>query len=130
MKHRIAALGITGQAFAQKSKNQIMKIDATASATTYPVSINASGEIAGWYQDATGVHGFLRDERDEEGSITTFDVPGATHGVPGGTVPSGISARGKIIGEYFAGDSIHGFLRDRDGTITTVRRGPQRCPPS
>ena len=28
---------------------------------SYPTSINDLGQITGWYQDASGIHGFLAD---------------------------------------------------------------------
>jgi len=57
-------------------------------------------------------HGFLRAK---EGSITTFDVPGAI-----GTVAWSINPAGAIAGFYLdASVVLHGFLRAPDGSITT-----------
>jgi hypothetical protein len=54
------ALGITAQTFAQKTQDQIITFDAGPNGTT-PTGINPSGEISGWYYDASFVtHGFLR----------------------------------------------------------------------
>jgi hypothetical protein len=62
--------------------------------------------------------GFARN--DLAATVITFDVPGAGTGTSQGTYPTSIDASGRIAGYYldanFAG---HGFLRARDGTITT-----------
>ena len=73
-----------------------------------------AGTIAGFYLDASCVfHGFLRAR---DGTITTFDAPGAVNG----TSPSGINPAGAITGTYFDASFVgHGFLRARDGTFTT-----------
>jgi hypothetical protein len=56
--------------------------------------------------------GFLRSS---DGTLTTFDVPGAIDQ----TVPSAIDPAGTITG-YFQGTSgLHGFVRANDGTFTT-----------
>src|SRR5689334_1772891 len=49
------------------------------------------------------------------GTITTFDVPGATS-----TYPGSINPAGAITGYYVGTDNQnHGFLRAADGAITT-----------
>ena len=59
------------------------------------------------------MHGFLRAA---DGTITTFDVPGAAFG----TILSAINPADKIVGYYFDADFIgHSFLRAPDGTFTT-----------
>src|SRR6266478_4425590 len=82
---------------------------------TSPSSINAAGKITGSYinvrLDAVQ-HGFVRDS---DGTIMSFDCPGA----PGGTSPSSINAAGEITGNCSDAAGTHGFLRARDGNITT-----------
>ena len=34
-------------------------LDAPGATSTYPASINASGQVAGYYQDSSGQHGFI-----------------------------------------------------------------------
>jgi len=52
--------------------------------------------------------------------IITFNAPGAGTGPGQGTIPYGIDARGTIIGPYVDAENVnHGFIRERDGTITT-----------
>jgi uncharacterized membrane protein len=95
-------------------------------------AINDRGETAGIYADAFGddgqvppgsTHGFVTDRR---GEVTTFDVPGA-----GSVLVKGNNNRGQVVGLYddpgatpgpdglFPPDTVHGFIRDRDGQITT-----------
>jgi hypothetical protein len=86
---------------------------------TYPLSINSSGSIAGYYLDAGLLyHGFLRVS---DGAITTFDVPGAGTGAHQGTTPMSINRYGTITGYYYsvaAGTGI-GFIRSPGGDFTT-----------
>jgi probable HAF family extracellular repeat protein len=64
--------------------------------------INASGQIVGYYEDATGGwHGFLLDQ----GSYSALDVPGAS-----ATGAYGINASGQIVGSYYDASGTHGFL--------------------
>jgi hypothetical protein len=80
--------------------------------------INPAGTITGYYVDVNDAfHGFLRAR---DGSITTFDAPGAGNGFGQGTNPVAITPAGAITGYYVeASYAQHGFLRARDGTFTT-----------
>jgi hypothetical protein len=89
---------------------------------TFPLSINAAGEVTGYYVDAKFAHGFLRDAN---GHLTVFDAPGAgtvtTACFFGLTYPQGINAGGKITGQYYDPQCRpHGFLRERNGAFTVV----------
>jgi hypothetical protein len=63
-----------------QTENTITSFDVAGAGTgtyqgTYGVAINNTGAIAGYYLDSRNVyHGFLRAI---DGSITTFDAPGA-----------------------------------------------------
>lgn len=95
---------------------------------TEPWSINAVGQVTGWYTDSAGVsHGFVRGA---SGSFNTFDAPGAAVpvGVPctppvicsNGTQAGSINAAGVISGQFVdSSDVFHGFVRTPDGSITT-----------
>jgi uncharacterized membrane protein len=75
-------------------------------------SIADNGSVTGYFENSDGVaHGFLRTP---SGTLTTFDVPGATN-----TLPTGINDRGEMVGEYLTNTGPHGFLRQPDGSITT-----------
>lgn len=109
---------------------------------TAGVAIDPAGAITGFYFDNTGVtstgvtgsgvaHGFLRTP---DGTIVTFDAPGAGNesvngfhptpaGVFGGqgTFSLAINPAEAITGTYFdSTNTAHGFLRTSEGTITTV----------
>jgi hypothetical protein len=85
---------------------------------TYPMSINASMEVIGYYYvSPTMTCGFLREA---DGTITTFDVPGAVW-----TEPEGINAAGNITGFYELTAGVpQGFVRYADGRIVTFDPSP------
>src|SRR5450755_1695303 len=90
--------------------NTFTNFDVPGAEDTNPVCINATGEVAGFYQTSTPpyVHGFLRLVG---GGLTTFDVPNATS-----TEPTATNSAGRIIGSY--GDAqynFHGFSRASSG---------------
>jgi probable HAF family extracellular repeat protein len=79
-------------------------------ANTHATGINDSGQIVGFYADASGVHGYLY----EESEFTTVDYPGAL-----GTYLGGINNQGQIVGRYqTASGETHGFLKDGDTYIS------------
>src|SRR6516164_4854101 len=72
------------------------RLDVPGASSTQADGINASGQIVGFYTDASGNdHGFLFSG----GSYTTLNVPGAatTHAV-------GINASGQIAGWFYDGN--------------------------
>lgn len=73
---------------------------------TQAEDVNAGGQIAGAYQDASGaVHGFLKAQDD----FTFLDFPGAVL-----TNAWGINSAGQIVGNYNNADgTVHGFLAQR-----------------
>ena len=77
---------------------------------TYAWSINPAGAAMGEYVDTNNVgHGFVRAG---DGTITTFDVPGAGTGTGQGTIPLTNVLGGATTGTYIDGGGvIHGFLR-------------------
>ncbi len=85
---------------------------------TYPMSINASMTVTGYYfASPTVTRGFLRDV---DGTITTFDVLGGVS-----TEPASINASGDITGFYELKAGIpQGFLRYSDGRIITFDPPP------
>ena len=85
---------------------------------TSPLSINASGEITGYWTSGEGfyLHGFLRTS---DGTITTFDL-----GYGGYTQPEGINTSGQIAGTYVTAQGTWvGFVRASDGSVTTFSSG-------
>lgn len=92
---------------------------------TFAKSINAGGEVIGYYVDSSGgYHGFARSA---DGTITTLDAPGAGKGTspstgdPLGTKLVGVNDNGVIIGTYIdANEAVHGFMVSASGAITTL----------
>jgi hypothetical protein len=86
---------------------------------TFPMAINSSGAVTGFYQGASGgAHGFVRAAN---GAFSTFQAPDvATSGDYQGTNPTSIDAAGEIAGTYLDSTAArHGFVRAATGTITT-----------
>jgi hypothetical protein len=85
-----------------------------------PQRHHPAGAIAGYYTDAGFlVHSFLRTP---DGTVTTFDPPGATCSLSTQNICSGaspITPAGVILGTYADANRFHGFLRATDGTFTT-----------
>jgi hypothetical protein len=83
--------------------------------STYPMSINDSGWIVGYYYDSTGMHGFLRNPK-----YTILNAPGAGTGNGQGTRALSINSSGEIAGVYWDSSSVeHGFVWDASGNYTT-----------
>jgi hypothetical protein len=95
-------------------------IDVAAAGTsneqgTFPLVVNLSGEVAGYYYDPNGFfHGFIRNAA---GAITTVDVPATGSS---GTIIEAIDGAGDTAGYYFDSQNTeHSFLRNANGTIPT-----------
>jgi len=57
---------------------------------------------------------------DRKPTIITYDIPGAGTGAGQRTIGGGIIPNGAILGEYVDANNVyHGFVRARDGNITT-----------
>jgi hypothetical protein len=120
-----AATSAWGQgtaAIANNSTSAFITFDAAGAGTgamegTVATSINAAGEVAGFYLVAGNVaHGYVRAA---DGTITEFDAPGAGTGKNQGTFPSSINTGGEIAGTFIDGSLVsHGFLRAASGTFT------------
>ncbi|HEY7242627.1 MAG TPA: Ig-like domain-containing protein [Xanthobacteraceae bacterium] len=91
---------------------------------TYAHSINDSGQIVGYYVDATTneVRGFLYSG-GTNGTYTTLEDPLADGG---NTVPRGINDLGQIVGYYYSGGGWKGFLYSggTNGTYTDLPDDP------
>jgi hypothetical protein len=104
--------------FVRAASGRIQAFDVSGN-TTFALSINDSGTVAGYYQTSVDPvnYGFLRSAH---GAITTFDVAGAGTVLYQGTLASAINDDGVVTGYYYDDQSMaHGFVRAADGTITT-----------
>jgi len=83
---------------------------------TWVLAINANGAATGYYSDThtAGISAFVRDQF---GTYTNFD---AISGPIQAIVPNAINLSGEVSGYYADFDyTIHSFLRDASGTLTT-----------
>ena len=86
---------------------------------TFPTGINDRGQIVGYYDDAGGVRGFLRQK---DGRYSRIEIPGAQD-----TEAFDINERGQIVGSY----SEFGLFRLQKRTWLPCRPGQadqDRCP--
>jgi len=90
---------------------------------TLPMSIDAGGDVAGFYVDANDIrHGFVRLAN---GTFATFDAPGAALVAVSGTVALAINSAGDTTGYYKdSNGTTHGFVRASSGTITAPLDAP------
>ena len=119
--------GVGPRGYLLEAHGGFSKIEVPGARETRPRSINASGEIVGWFiiPGLGGVQGFVRDSAGEYLSIV---IPGARQ-----TQAHSINDRGDIVGKYFMGfaqpnagfDAFststapsHGFLLTADGYTT------------
>ena len=93
------------------SDGRLTIIDFPGASDTFARGINAAGQVVGQYVAADGSHGFLFSR----GTFTTIDVPGFT-----GVVAYGINAAGQIVGSALTGVVPSAFVRNQDGTVTTI----------
>jgi probable HAF family extracellular repeat protein len=108
-------VGLSGDAKAQPSYSfTTIHVPGASSFPSQIVAtgINASGQIVGSYQDATGFHDFLY----KHGSFTTLDLPG---------VPTGINDSGQIVGTFGLLDDGSYTTLDAPGSTDTSRNGDQ-----
>jgi uncharacterized membrane protein len=99
--------------FVRSSKGKYIAFDAATYGpcciSSAPSGINDAGTVTGSFNDAYGInHGFWRTSN---GTVTTFDIPGAGTGYNQGTLPIGITAAGVIAGVYVDATNVfHGFV--------------------
>src|ERR1700759_1387965 len=101
------------QNFLPVQSDRLLSFSVPGSTATYPLSMNDTGAITGYYLDsAQATHGFLRDN---DGDIHTFDVPGSVL-----TMGTSINTLGDISGYYEATAGVpQRFVRDSRGNFTT-----------
>jgi hypothetical protein len=110
--------GDNGHAYSRTKAGVVTVLDIPGSTESDALGINAAGVITGAYADSSSAaaQGFVMAK---DGTVTSFNSPGAGTGSGQGTIPVAINAVGTIAGEYL--DSLgvsHGFVRTAKGTIT------------
>lgn len=105
-------LASAATAASASAKESFTTFDPKGSIYTFAAGIDASGAVAGYYEDSAGVmHGFLRMS---DGKITVLDPKGSTL-----TEATGINAKGEVAGWYRdESGTFYSFVRGTDGTIT------------
>ncbi len=93
------------------ARRAFTEFDAPGVVDTFLLGINDAGDFAGSISDPTFQDGFV----SIGGTITAFAVPGAS-----ATIANNINASNQTQGFYVdaADDTVHGYLRDSDGTLT------------
>lgn len=81
-------------------------IDIEGATSTQVYRMNARGDVAGTYRNASGFHGFVL----EQGVLQTIDYPSAIV-----TQVRGINDRGDVVGFYNLGGILRGFLLGTQG---------------
>ena len=107
-----ADAGIT-DCFLRKPRGKIVTFDALGGNSTYTLcnAISDTGAIVGNYGDSNGDHGFVRTK---DGTITSFDAPGAA-----GTLGFFLNAGGTVVGPYYDANGVnHAYIRTLDGSFT------------
>jgi len=112
----VASIFGMAAAFADSQSKSITEFTVPGGSDTLPESINAKGDVTGYYVDGTGAHGFVRKH---DGTIVTFDPKASVS-----TVPSSINSAGVITGDYSRNSQrpiYHGFVRaPGGGGFTTI----------
>jgi hypothetical protein len=108
--------------FLREPNGSYVQIDVPEAGTvafqgTWPTSINDKGDVAGFYFDATGAHGFVRSRN---GMVTKFNNPNAANGTYV-ALEQGLNDDGAVVGWYFDANFVaYGYVREPDGTFNTV----------
>ena len=99
--------------FLREPDGTIDSFDPVRSTNTLSWGINSSGATTGWFHD-TNDYGFIREAF---GNIVPFDASVGGSGL--GTYPVAINDVNQVTGSAEGqGSGLHGFIRDKDGTIT------------
>ena len=108
------------QAYVRDAEGSITYFSGPGGVSAFPTSVNDAGAIAGiWFDAQSRSHGFVRSP---QGTITSFDPEPGVTGF--NTLPS-INRSGVIVGSYFTGSYItgyvlHSFERSPQGVVTPI----------
>lgn len=90
---------------------------------TRPLGLNDKGQVAGYYHDTAGNHGYV----ETAGSFTTIDVPGSSAVFASGpgveTIATAINNAGQVVGQYDTENEGYTHTRSflyAGGTLTAI----------
>lgn len=93
--------------------NTFSRVIVPGASSVTAAAINNLGNVAGFYTNSTGTHGFLLRRG---GTLVTLDVPGATM-----TQALGVSGLNEVVGSYTdSTGASHGFTWTAAGGFSTV----------
>ena len=99
--------------FARLSPGLFTTFQVPGALGTYPMGINDSETVTGYYTEPAGTQGGF--VRTADGAVETFQVPGSIL-----TEPVGINSAGEVVGYYELTAGVpQAFTRSADGQITT-----------
>jgi hypothetical protein len=113
----LSALISYAEGYISEKKASFYTIQVPGALGTYPMSLNDSMTVTGYYLvSATQSRGFLQDA---DGAMITFTIPGSVW-----TEPESINDSGDVTGYYSTAPGFpHGFIRYASGRILTFN-GP------
>jgi hypothetical protein len=105
--------------FLRDRRGRVRRMDVPGAKGSVAYRINDHRQIVGYHSDTSASPDFAADVRGfllDRGRFTRIAVPGAS-----GTQPLGVDNHGAIVGDYIdRTGTVHGFLRDRQGSFTTI----------
>ena len=95
--------GVTVQGYVRRADGQVSVLNLPAATATVAFAINDFGQIAGYFEDASGgIHGYVKTGQH----LRQVDMPGAL-----ATLVTSLNNWGSVAGEYIdASGTRHGFL--------------------
>ena len=94
----------------------------SATGSTFPQSINSTGQVTGYYYNGTTYEGFIVNSPYSNGAYTTLQDP--SQSTSGFTVPLSINSTGQVTGYYYNGTTYEGFIVNSpysNGAYTTLK---------
>ena len=96
----------------QYAKGKFSPVEFPGNPISVPEAINDNGAITGYFENATGTHGFVR----QNGAYRSFDDPKST----GNTFAIDINNSGVVVGYYSAPGTVGGAFWYKDGAFKDI----------
>jgi uncharacterized protein (TIGR03437 family) len=94
---------------AHAQRYTFVDFEAAGATAATPTAINNAGQVLGTYVSASGTHCFLRSP---DGTITSFDPPGANF------TCAGLNNLGQAVGTFSEANIARGYIRSATGEFT------------